>query len=111
MNLQFFAKIPEEKFTKYALDPSKDPDKARAFQDALGYNKENYEKLIANIKSHINESKFVEKGDKGHGMRYEYVVELTGENGKKANVLTAWIEDNGEKRMTSAYVTKKKVTE
>lgn len=30
---------------------------------------------------------------------------------KKANVLTAWIDDNGEKRMTSVYVTKKEVTE
>jgi hypothetical protein len=31
-------------------------------------------------------------------------------NGKEANVLTAWIERNGEKRLTSVYVTKKDVT-
>lgn len=109
-NLQLFANIPEEKFTKYALDPEKAPDKAKAFQSALGYNKTNYAKLIENINNNIDESKFVEKGDKGHGMLYEYVMELTGENGKKANVLTAWIDDGGEKRLTSVYVTKKKVT-
>ena len=111
LNLQFFAKIPEEKFTEYALDPLKAPDKAKAFQSALGYNKDNYDKLIANIESHIDESKFIEKGDKGHGMRYEYVMKLKGANGKEANVMTAWIDDNGEKRLTSVYVTKKKVTE
>lgn len=111
MNLQFFAHIPEEKFTNYALDPLNAPEKAEAFNKALGYNKENYKKLIQNIKDNINESKFVEKGDNGYGMRYEYVMELTGENGKKANVLTAWIQDGEEKRLTSVYVTKKKVTE
>ena len=66
---------------------------------------------MKNIEEHIDESKFVEKGDSGHGMRYEYIMELTGANGKKANVLTAWIQDGKEKRMTSVYVTKKKVTE
>lgn len=105
MNLQLFANIPEEKFTKYALDPTKSPDKAKAFQSALGYNK-----LIENIKNNIDENKFVKKGDKGHGMLYEYVMELKGENGKKANVMTAWIDDGGEKRLTSVYVTRKKAT-
>lgn len=110
MNLQLFANIPEEKFTKYALDPTKSPDKAKAFQSALGYNKSNYNKLIENIKNNIDENKFVKKGDKGHGMLYEYVMELKSENGKKANVMTAWIDDGGEKRLTSVYVTRKKAT-
>ena len=110
MNLQLFANIPEKKFTKYALDPTKSPDKAKAFQSALGYNKSNYNKLIENIKNNIDENKFVKKGDKGHGMLYEYVMELKGENGKKANVMTAWIDDGGEKRLTSVYVTRKKAT-
>lgn len=110
-NLQYFARMPEEKFTKYALDPSNAPDKAKAFEAALGYTSKNADDLIKNIKDHIDESKFVEKGDKGHGMRYEYVMKLKGANGKEANVMTAWIDDNGEKRLTSVYVTKKKVTE
>ena len=63
MNLQLFANIPEEKFTKYALDPTKSPDKAKAFQSALGYNKSNYNKLIENIKNNIDENKFVKKGE------------------------------------------------
>ena len=111
IGIQFFAKIPEEKFTAYSLNPQKAPDKAKAFKEALGYDMSNFEDLMHNIGSHIDESKFVEKGDIGYGMRYEYVVELEGLNGKKANVLTAWIQDGEEKRLTSAYVTKKKVTE
>lgn len=111
MNLQHFAKIPEEKFIDYALNPIKSPEKAKAFQDALGYNSDNCDDLIKNIKEHIDESKFVEKGDNGYGMRYEYVMNITGANGKSANVLTAWIQDGEEKRLTSVYVTNKKVTE
>ena len=111
LGIQFFAKIPKEKFTDYCLDPIRQPDKAIAFKDALGYTKENCAKLIENIEKHIDESKFIEKGDSGFGMKYEQIISIIGENGKEANVLTAWIDDNGEKRMTSVYVTKRKVTQ
>ena len=111
IGIQYFAKMPEEKFTAYSLNPEKAPDKAKAFKEALGYDLSNYALLIQNINDHIDESKFVEKGNNGYGMLYEYVMELDGINGKKANVLTAWIQDGDEKRLTSVYVTEKKVTE
>lgn len=110
MNLQMFATIPKEKLVEYALNPEKSP-KAEAFRKALGYTLENWEELNDNIMTHIDESKFVEKGDIGFGMRYEQIIELVGANGKKANVLTAWIDDGEDMRLTSVYVTKKKVTE
>lgn len=102
--------VPGVKLTDYALNPFKAPDKAKAFKSALGYDQSNYKELERNILDHIDESKFVPKGDSGYGMRYEYIMELTGANGKKANVLTAWIEDGKTKRMTSVYVTKRGVT-
>ena len=102
--------VPGVKLTDYALNPIKAPDKAKAFKTALGYDQSNYKELEKNILDHIDESKFVSKGDSGYGMRYEYIMELTGANGKKANVLTAWIEDGKNKRMTSVYVTKRGVT-
>ena len=111
MNLQFFAKIPEEKFTKYALDYKKAPDKAKAFEEALGYTKDNYQELIEDINRHYDRSKLIAKGDRGYGMLYESVMRLKGPNGKEANVLTAWIEDGDDVRLTSVYVTKKKVTQ
>ena len=104
--------IPDDKIRIYALDPiNGDSNKAKAFKSALGYTKDNADELKKNILNHIDESKFVPKGDVGYGMRYECVVELEGANGKKANVLTSWIQDGEDKRMTSVYVTKKKVTE
>lgn len=103
--------ISDAKLLGYALNYSVAPDKARAFEDALGYTVENASLLKQNIMSYIDEDRFVEKGDNGYGMRYEFIMELTGQNGKKANVLTAWIQDGEKKRLVSAYVTKRKVTE
>lgn len=99
------------KFTGYALNPEKDINKATAFKAALGYDISNADELITNIFDHVDESKLVPKDDIGYGMRYEYVVQMVGANGKKANVLTAWIQDGKKKRLTSVYVTEKKVTE
>lgn len=109
MNLKYFAKIPEEKFTKYALNYEKAPDKAKAFEAALGYTKDNYQDLIDDIAVHFDEEKLVEKGDNGFGMRYSQVMNLTGPNGKTAKVLTAWIYDEQIKdfRLTSAYIDKR----
>ena len=103
--------IPTAKLTGYALNPLKAPDKAKAFQLALGYDQSNAEELLQNILDHVDENRFVEKGDAGYGMLYELIIRLTGANGKEANVLTAWIAEGDKKRMTSVYVTEKKVTE
>lgn len=103
--------VPMAKFTGYALNPEKDINKATAFKAALGYDISNADELITNIFDHVDESKLVPKDDIGYGMRYEYVVQMVGANGKKANVLTAWIQDGKKKRLTSVYVTEKKVTE
>lgn len=103
--------IPKAKLTGYALDPQKAPDKAKAFKLALGYDQSNADELLQNIIDNIDESKFVEKGDAGYGMLYQFVMRIIGANGKEANVLTAWIADGFKKRMTSVYVTDKKVTE
>ncbi len=103
--------ISDEKFVNYALNPTKSPDKSKAFEIALGYTHNNYKDLKTQILELCDESKFIEKGDSGYGMRYEYIITITGANGKKANVLTAWIQDGKYKRLTSIYVTKRKATE
>ena len=103
------AHIPTAKLTQYALNPDKSPDKARAFEMALGYNLSNAEKLIENIERNINKFPIVEKPDTGYGKRFQIVMELAGENGKTAKVLTAWIIDKetDEVRLTTIYVDKK----
>ena len=108
MDLQMFAKIPEKKFTHYTLNPEKPPDKAKAFEKALGYTKDNYKEFIENIENHVDENKFVEKGNSGYGMRYQQVMKLNDPNGKEANVLTAWVKEDDDFRMTSVYITEKR---
>lgn len=66
--------------------------------------------MIKDIESHADIHKMVEKGDNGYGMRYEQIIRLKGPNEKEANVLTAWIDDNKDLRLTSVYVTKKEET-
>ena len=92
----------------YSLNPQKAPNKAKAFKEVLGYDQTNYAKRKQNIIAHIEESKFVSIGDLGHAMRYECIIERISPNGKRANVLTAWIQNGDYKRLTSVYVTKKK---
>ncbi|MBD5113147.1 MAG: hypothetical protein HDT42_11555 [Ruminococcaceae bacterium] len=113
MNLEKLpVNIPSEKFTEYALDPVKQPDKARAFREALGYTKSNYQDLIDNINRNLDKRHMAFKENNGHGDIYEYVMRLKGANGKEANVCTGWIVENDSNslRLTTAYVTKKKVT-
>ena len=102
------AVIPKAKFTQYALNPDKDPDKARAFEKALGYTMDNADELISQIYDKIPECNAKEKPDNGWGKRYEIIMDIMGPNGKTAKVLTAWIDDKntGEMRLTSVYVDK-----
>ena len=101
--------IPPEKLTQYALNPTKAPDKALAFEKALGYNLSNFDKLIENLARNINNYELKEMPDTGYGRRFKVTVELTGENGKTAKVLVAWILDKNinKLRLTSIYVDKK----
>lgn len=100
------AVIPKAKFTQYALNPDKDPDKAKAFKKALGYTMDNANDLIEQIKEKLPDYEAVEKGDRGWGMTYEVIMDIIGPNGEMAKVLTAWIDDknNGEMRLTTVHV-------
>ena len=109
MNLQVFGyHIPDNKLIKYALDSTKAPDKAKAFELALGYTIENWTDLRDQIYEKVKTAELVPKGDSGYGMRYESVLDIKGANGKAAKVLAAWIEDGKNKRLTSVYVVDRK---
>ena len=105
------AVIPVEKFINYALDPVKSRGKSIAFSNALGYSKVNAYSLITNIKQNLANFEAIPKGDNGFGLKYEVIMNLSGINGKNANVLTGWIveHESGITRLTTAYVTKRKV--
>ena len=98
--------ISIEKFTEYALHPIKGKGKALAFEQALGYNLSNAEKLMDNIRTNLNNFEAKLKGDNAFGLKYEVLMNLTGENGKTASVMTSWILEYevDYPRLTSAYV-------
>jgi len=98
--------IPIEKFTRYALNPDKDRDKAIAFDRALGYNLDNVGHLISQIRNCLPLFPATKKGNIGYGDRYEVILDITGIHGKTAKVLTGWIDDasNGEMRLTTIHV-------
>ncbi|MCL2406182.1 MAG: hypothetical protein FWC92_11665 [Defluviitaleaceae bacterium] len=98
--------IPIKKFTEYALNEQADKDKTIAFERALGYNLNNVDKLIENIRSNISKFPAKYKGNKGYGDLYEVVMILEGENGKSAKVLTAWMDDVklGEVRLLTVHI-------
>ena len=102
------AVLPDEKFTRYFLNPSADFDKARAFKSALGYGLENYEELKAVIIDGLEKFPAKCKRTTEYGTLYEVRMDLKGANGKVAKVITAWIDDaqTGEMRLVSAYVDK-----
>ncbi len=102
------AVISREKFTHYALEPARDPNKARAFKEALGYTKENADELILKIYEQLPKCKAFEKGDKGYGMTYQVDMKIEGPNGKAAKVLTGWIRDkqSGKMRLITVHVDK-----
>ncbi|MCG8401378.1 MAG: phage head morphogenesis protein [Firmicutes bacterium] len=106
------AHIPEEKLTKYALNKEhkgSGRDKAIAFEQALGYNKDNYQDLIGNIRKNISRYPAEFKGKGKFGDRYQVIMDITGPNGKTAKVLTGWlVEDNGKARLVTAHVDKRK---
>jgi SPP1 gp7 family putative phage head morphogenesis protein len=100
------AVIPEAKLLQYALNPDKDPNKAKAFKRALGYTLDNAEELIQQIYKNLSLYEAIEKGDRGWGMTYEIIMDIQGPNGKTAKVLTAWIDDKDKKetRLTTVHV-------
>jgi hypothetical protein len=106
------AVIPIEKLINYSLNFKKDPNKATAFKLALGYTKINAGGLARNILENVRSHSVIHKGNNGYGEIYEAVMNLTGENGKAANILTAWIIENDVNfpRLVNTYVTRKEIT-
>lgn len=101
------AVMPEAKFTKYALDPTKgDGGKAKGFKEALGYDLSNWEKLALQIRENLPNHPAKRVADKGYGPRYSVRMRLQGINGKTAWVLVTWIDDKktGEMRLTTLHI-------
>ena len=102
------AVIPSEKIFKYALDKNHETGgpKAVAFEKALGYNINNGNELIANIRQSLPTLDCTTIRKTRFGTQYSGDVMMRGPNGKTAKVRIAWQIDYGEDvpHLTSVYV-------
>ncbi|PAM93702.1 hypothetical protein B4N84_15610 [Flavobacterium sp. IR1] len=81
--------------------------KANWFEKALGFTKQNADKLAKQII--FDPSKAVSKGNNGHANMYEQIIPITGANGKKIDVQFNFAVPNGETapKLVGAIPTKK----
>ncbi|MCL1853867.1 MAG: hypothetical protein FWF88_12755, partial [Peptococcaceae bacterium] len=101
--------VDSRKVTDYALNPnnlSGGADKARVFENALGYNQLNFGQLIEQIQSKLPSCEAVLGKADQYGQRFTVDIPITGPNGNTANVRTGWILEPGSDtpRMTTLFV-------
>lgn len=102
---------PDEKFVNYSLneDNLKGKHKAIVYKKVLGYTKENYHSLKKQIHEEIISGKAKLIGISKNiyeDIKYEYLINVKGPNGKTANVLVVYgiSKINSKPRMITNYV-------
>jgi len=95
-----------DKLERYLLNLAnpKGCDKAKWFQQALGFTKENAAGLAKQIK--FDPAKAVQTAVTEHGTKFNQVIEIVGMNGKHIEVTFAWIRNkDGIVRLVTAIPT------
>lgn len=102
------ANIPDAKISGYALNMEHPigKHKAIAFQSVLGYNIENQEELIRQIRYGLSRYRASERATTKYGRPFEVKMLILGANGRYAPVITGWQIDNGSDipKLTTIYV-------
>ena len=100
------ATVDNRKFTHYLFGGTNEKGlaKGRAFTSRLGYDINNYDKLIDEIlkKTERYPAKF--KGNNGHGDKYEQNMILYGLKNKPADVLIGWLNDSSGVHLTTLHL-------
>ena len=104
-----YVKVDKRKVVEYALNfnhISGGANKARVFENALGYNNDNAEKLVEQINKKLSGSEAVPGKKDQYGQRFTVDIMITGENGNTAMVRTGWILETESEipRMTTLFV-------
>lgn len=100
--------ISEDKLTKYALNYDRDPDKALAFEKALGITLDDSGYLIGEVYTEAGKHPPIFKCKSEWGDLYYHDLTIKGKNGKTAKVRVAWISKKAsdKMRMTTIFVNK-----
>lgn len=102
--------FPIEKLSGYSLNPQKAPEKARAWNTALGFSEKDSEVVRELVVDALKGKRLRRNGYNGYGALYYADVTILGKNGKTARVRTSWMVSRGSDKMklTSVYVKRKK---
>lgn len=115
INISLFSKLSDcgridknsilYKLTRYSLI---NQDKAETFKSALGYTTKNAQSLLDNIYQHVDQFDAIKCDQTEFGEKYKVEMYITGENNKKARVITIWMKYNNtdELIMANAYIKK-----
>jgi len=102
--------IDPRKLTDYALDPEAPWGryKAAVFKELLGFTRENYVDLVAQIEDKALESEATLHSEDEFGRRYAVDLLILGMKGRQAVVRTGWLVPPGgdEARLVTLYVKK-----
>ena len=102
--------VDPRKLSEYALDPNNPVGrhKARVFERALGFTRENHRALLEQIERAALSAEAYLKLTDTHGRHYSVDLEITGLQGRRAVVRTGWLvaPDSDEAWLTTWYVRK-----
>lgn len=105
--------IDPRKLIDYALDPEslKGADKALVFRQHLGFTKETFQPLLAQIEAQALDAEAIPGVEDQHGCRYQVDLSIIGlKPGQQETVRTGWIVKPGEDiaRLVTLYVRRRK---
>ena len=101
-------RIDPRKLTQYALNSASPLGKHKAvlFARLLGFTRENYTLLLAQLEQAAMQSEVTLHSEDSHGARFTADIPVQGTEGQEAVVRTGWILPHGsrEAHLTTLYV-------
>lgn len=98
--------LPDAKFTKYLFNPDSLSGwpKGKLITKELGIGIRNYRDLQDMLTTAASKYPAIKKGDSGYGERYQQDIILYNKEKRPINMRTAWIDDHGITRLTTAMI-------
>lgn len=105
--------IDSRKLTDYALNPEslKGADKALMFRQHLGFTKDTFQPLLAQIEANALDAEAIPGVEDQHGCRYQVDLSIIGLRlGQQETVRTGWMVKPGEDiaRLVTLYIRRRK---
>lgn len=96
--------VPEEKITRYLLDPSNPRSRGKpGFFGSFGFRREAWNELAEALIEHAREGEVVEEDETPFGTQYAVEGTLTTPDGRTPLVRAVWLERGEGPRFVTAF--------